>query len=142
MGRRQNSLRRLCEQVKRRKGEDAEEFEEEERALSTIANLFQGLSRGSRRDRLAAKFVENEFEKCDRLLELYSRYHHRDRAAQVTYDSSRITWLGHNSLAILSPCTIFCPLLHLKRCNGNNRASMSMAPSTISSCSSTLSALH
>lgn len=70
-------------QVKRRKGEDAEEAEEEERALSTIANLFQGLSRGGRRDRLAAKFVENEFEKCDRLLELYSRYHNRQRTALV-----------------------------------------------------------
>ena len=72
-------------QVKRRKGEDAEEAEEEERALSTIANLFQGLSRGSRRDRLSAKFVENEFEKCDRLMELYSRYHSKVRAAEVCF---------------------------------------------------------
>ena len=71
-------------QVKRRKGEDAEEAEEEERALSTIANLFQGLSRGSRRDRLAAKFVENEFEKCDRLMELYNRYSRRVQAAEVS----------------------------------------------------------
>lgn len=70
--------------MKRRKGEDAEEAEEEERALSTIANLFQGLSRGSRRDRLAAKFVENEFEKCDRLMELYARYHTLQRAAEVS----------------------------------------------------------
>ena len=70
--------------MKRRRGEDAGEAEEEERALSTIANLFQGLARGSRRDRLAAKFVENEFEKCDRLLELYNRYHNLQRAAEVT----------------------------------------------------------
>ena len=71
-------------QMKRKKGEEAEEAEEEERALSVIANLFQGLARGSRRDRLAAKFVENEFEKCDRLMELYSRYHQRVRAAEVS----------------------------------------------------------
>lgn len=69
--------------MKRRKGEDADRAEEEERALSTIANLFQGLSRGTRRDRLAAKFVENEFEKCDRLLELYARYHNQQSAAEV-----------------------------------------------------------
>ena len=71
-------------QLKRRKGEEAqEEAQEEERALSVIANLFQGLARGSRRDRLAAKFVENEFEKCDRLMELYARYHNRVRAEEV-----------------------------------------------------------
>ena len=34
----------------------------------------QWLARGSRRDRVAAKFVENEFEKVDRLMELYGRY--------------------------------------------------------------------
>ena len=82
-------------QVKRRKGEDAEEAEEEERALSTIANLFQGLSRGSRRDRLAAKFVENEFEKCDRLLELYSRYNTRQRAAEVQTTLLPLFWKIH-----------------------------------------------
>lgn len=70
-------------QVKRRKGEDASEAEDEERALSVIATLFQNLARGSRRDRLAAKFVENEFEKCDRLMELYMRYHSRVAAAEV-----------------------------------------------------------
>ncbi len=31
----------------------------------------------ARRDRVAAKFVENEFEKCDRLMELYFRYEER-----------------------------------------------------------------
>ena len=34
----------------------------------------QWLARGSRRDRVAAKFVENEFEKVDRLMELHGRY--------------------------------------------------------------------
>lgn len=33
-----------------------------------------GILRGSRRDRLLCKFVENEYEKIDRLMELYTRY--------------------------------------------------------------------
>ncbi|DBA65719.1 TPA: hypothetical protein ACH3X2_002764 [Trebouxia sp. C0005] len=60
--------------MKQKKGEENTEQEEEEHTVSVISNLFQGLSRGSRRDRVAAKFVENEFEKCDRLMELYNRY--------------------------------------------------------------------
>ena len=60
-------------QMKHKKGEENTEQEEEEHTVSVISNLFQGLSRGSRRDRVAAKFVENEFEKCDRLMELYNR---------------------------------------------------------------------
>ena len=40
----------------------------------TPAACLQWLARGSRRDRVAAKFVENEFEKVDRLMELYGRY--------------------------------------------------------------------
>lgn len=39
--------------------------------------LTQGVSKASRRDRVAAKFVENEFEKCDRLMELFFRYRGR-----------------------------------------------------------------
>ena len=38
----------------------------------------------SRRDRVAAKFVENEFEKCDRLMEVYFRYE-----AQVAAEEAR-----------------------------------------------------
>lgn len=36
--------------------------------------------RGSRRDRLLSKFVENECEKIDRLMELYIRYSDRVKA--------------------------------------------------------------
>lgn len=43
----------------------------EETALTIISNLMMGLNFGSGFERIAAKFVENEFEKCDRLLELY-----------------------------------------------------------------------
>jgi len=73
----------LALQMKHKKGEENTEQEEEEHTVSVISNLFQGLSRGSRRDRVAAKFVENEFEKCDRLMELYSRYLTKVVAEQV-----------------------------------------------------------
>ena len=77
------SLRRASVQMKHRKGEENTDQEEEEHTVSVVSNLFQGLSRGSRRDRVAAKFVENEFEKCDRLIELYNRYLTKVVAAQV-----------------------------------------------------------
>ncbi|XP_034682796.1 beta-catenin-like protein 1 isoform X1 [Vitis riparia] len=52
----------------------------EERIISLIASLFGGILRGSRRDRLLSKFVENECEKIDRLMELYIRYSDRVKA--------------------------------------------------------------
>ena len=58
---------------KRNQGEKYKE-ELEERIISLTASLFDGMSRGSRKDRLLTKFVENEFEKVDRLMELYIRY--------------------------------------------------------------------
>lgn len=76
--------------MKHKKGADNTEQEEEERTISIISNLFQGLSRGSRRDRVAAKFVENEFEKCDRLMELYNRYLTRVVAEQVCLCAANI----------------------------------------------------
>ncbi len=75
----------LSLQMRHKKGEENTEQEEEEHTVSVISNLFQGLSRGSRRDRVAAKFVENEFEKCDRLMELYNRYLTKVVAEQVRY---------------------------------------------------------
>ena len=63
--------------MKRRKGE------EEERCVSIISSLLSNLARGSRRDRTCAKFVENEFEKCDHIMELYTRYDARVRAEEV-----------------------------------------------------------
>ncbi|KAI4299683.1 hypothetical protein L6164_033117 [Bauhinia variegata] len=63
----------------------------EERIISLIASLFGGILRGSRRDRLLSKFVENECEKIDRLMELYVRYSDRvkaetERLNQVEFD--------------------------------------------------------
>ncbi|CAN6464146.1 unnamed protein product [Victoria cruziana] len=57
---------------KRNKKESYQE-EMEERIVSLIASLFGGITRGSRRDRLLSKFIENECEKIDRLMELYMR---------------------------------------------------------------------
>ncbi|XP_057971287.1 uncharacterized protein LOC131160021 isoform X1 [Malania oleifera] len=52
----------------------------EERLISIIASLFGGILRGSRRERLLSKFVENECEKIDRLMEFYMRYSDRIEA--------------------------------------------------------------
>ncbi|GFZ09586.1 ARM repeat superfamily protein [Actinidia rufa] len=52
----------------------------EERLVSLIASLFGGILRGSRKERLLSKFVENECEKIDRLMELYMRYANRVKA--------------------------------------------------------------
>lgn len=39
----------------------------------TLFPISGGILRGSRRERLLSKFVENECEKIDRLMELYMR---------------------------------------------------------------------
>ncbi|XP_074310701.1 uncharacterized protein LOC141646694 [Silene latifolia] len=64
---------------KKHKGERYQE-ELEERIISVISALFAGILRGSRRERLLNKFVENECEKIDRLMELYVRYSDRVKA--------------------------------------------------------------
>eukprot|EP01025_Chloroclados_australasicus_P020673 TRINITY_DN2180_c0_g2_i5.p1 TRINITY_DN2180_c0_g2~~TRINITY_DN2180_c0_g2_i5.p1 ORF type:complete len:758 (-),score=107.67 TRINITY_DN2180_c0_g2_i5:831-2840(-) len=48
-----------------------EQQELEALALDMISSLLQHLPQGTRRDRVASKFVENEFEKSDRLLEIF-----------------------------------------------------------------------
>lgn len=70
--------------IRGQRGEKDVETEVEERCVSIIANLLEGLAgpsataaereRGSGRwERVASKFVESEFEKCDRLMEVYFR---------------------------------------------------------------------
>ncbi|KAL5743500.1 hypothetical protein ACOSQ2_026616 [Xanthoceras sorbifolium] len=59
----------------------------EERIVSLIASLFGGILRGSRRERLLSKFVENECEKIDRLMELYLRYSDRVKAEAERMDN-------------------------------------------------------
>ncbi|XP_055804740.1 uncharacterized protein LOC129873635 [Solanum dulcamara] len=58
----------------------------EERLVSLVASLFGGILRGSRRDRLLSKFVENECEKIDRLMELYMRYSNRIKLETERFD--------------------------------------------------------
>lgn len=58
----------------------------EERLVSLVASLFGGILRGSRRDRLLSKFVENECEKIDRLMELYMRYSNRVKLETERFD--------------------------------------------------------
>ncbi|KAK0596116.1 hypothetical protein LWI29_012949 [Acer saccharum] len=65
----------------------------EERVISLIASLFGGILRGSRRERLLSKFVENECEKIDRLMELYMRYSDR-----VTTETERMNNLELDDL--------------------------------------------
>eukprot|EP00775_Hariotina_reticulata_P010490 gene10490-10649_t len=70
--------------VKNSKGEADKEAarEVEERCISIISNLFQGVTKNSRKERLAAKFVEAEFEKVDRLMEIAFRYEAGVRASE------------------------------------------------------------
>lgn len=65
----------------------------EERLISLVASLFGGVLRGSRRERLLSKFVENEYEKVDRLMELYMRYSNR-----VKEESERLNELELDDL--------------------------------------------
>ena len=52
------------------------EKEHEERVCSIPVSLFKHLQ-GSQYDRLVNKFVENDFEKVDRLMELHFKYQRR-----------------------------------------------------------------
>ncbi|PIA64088.1 hypothetical protein AQUCO_00201404v1 [Aquilegia coerulea] len=67
--------------VSKKNKKESYQEELEERLISLIASLFGGILRGSRRERLLSKFVENECEKIDRLMELYVRYSDRVKAA-------------------------------------------------------------
>lgn len=49
--------------------------------------MFGGITKGSRRIRLLGKFVENECEKIDRLMELYTRYSDRVKAETERLDN-------------------------------------------------------
>nr|XP_043608435.1 beta-catenin-like protein 1 [Erigeron canadensis] len=77
--------------TKNKKKRSKEELEE--RLISLVASLFGGVLRGSRRERLLSKFVENEFEKIDRLMELYMRY-----ANRVKEESERLDELELDDL--------------------------------------------
>ncbi|CAM8933474.1 unnamed protein product [Rhodiola kirilowii] len=87
----------LLFQIPLSKKNKKERYQEEleERILSLIASLFSGILRGSRRDRLLSKFVEFEYEKIDRLMELYMRYSDRVKA-----ETERISQLELDDLKL------------------------------------------
>ncbi|KAJ1281756.1 hypothetical protein BS78_04G330000 [Paspalum vaginatum] len=73
--------------VNKKNKKESYQEELEERIISLIASLFGGITKGSRRMRLLAKFVENECEKIDRLMEFYTRYSERVKEETERLDS-------------------------------------------------------
>ncbi|KAF6142570.1 hypothetical protein GIB67_039534, partial [Kingdonia uniflora] len=59
--------------VSKKNKKESYQVELEECIISFIASLFDGILRGSRRDRLLSKFVESEYEKIDGLMEPLTR---------------------------------------------------------------------
>ncbi|KAG6550299.1 hypothetical protein Mapa_008260 [Marchantia paleacea] len=76
--------------TKTKKKGDRNPEEIEERVISLISSLFGGLTRGSRKERLLEKFKENEYEKIDRLMELYIRYSDRVKAESKRLDAQEL----------------------------------------------------
>ncbi|KAL3676980.1 hypothetical protein R1sor_026928 [Riccia sorocarpa] len=76
--------------LKSRNKGDRNPEEIEERVISLISSLFGGLTRGSRKERLLNKFTENEYEKIDRLMELYVRYSDRVKAESKRLDEQEL----------------------------------------------------
>ena len=71
------------ERLRKKQGLEAA-AEEEERGVSVVASLFLSLAPGTpRHDRLCAKFVEDEYLKCDRLVELWAKYAARVKAVDA-----------------------------------------------------------
>lgn len=73
--------------VNKKNKKESYQEELEERIISLIASLFGGITKGSRRMRLLGKFVENECEKIDRLMEFYTRYSERVKEETERLDS-------------------------------------------------------
>ena len=96
-------------QMKKAQVDEGTEDEEEACCVSIVCNLLLGLQRGSRRDRVAAKFVENEFEKCDRLLEIFTRRSARVAAAEVCCSLAFVPRAGrHACLRCLQTLLLSC----------------------------------
>lgn len=76
--------------VSKKNKKESYQEELEERLISLTASLFGGVLRGSRRDRLLSKFVENECEKIDRLMELYVRYSDRVKSETERMDNMEL----------------------------------------------------
>merc|ERR1712118_152118 len=68
---------------KNRKADERQKQYITERSLSILFNLFQNLAKDSRRDCVYSKFVEKEFEGCERLVELMFEYRNKLLAAET-----------------------------------------------------------
>ncbi|KAK9106434.1 hypothetical protein Syun_022445 [Stephania yunnanensis] len=77
---------RISIPMSKKNKKESHQEELEERIISLVASLFGGILRGSRRERILSKFVENECEKVDRLMELYMRYSDRVKAESERLD--------------------------------------------------------
>jgi len=85
----------------RGENEGTQDEKAEHRAVSIIASLLGQCGGGgggeendevvsAARNRVLAKFVENEYEKCDRLMDLYFKYHESVQSAAESYLRDRI----------------------------------------------------
>jgi len=79
-----------------RRGADAAAGEET-RAVSLLSALLLQLPRGSRRDRVAAKFVEEGMGHADRVTELWSKYAGRVAAAEAAGDGEEEEEEGYSA---------------------------------------------
>ncbi|EFJ07077.1 hypothetical protein SELMODRAFT_448582 [Selaginella moellendorffii] len=61
--------------------------EVDERLISLIYSLFAGLTKDASKERLLSKFEENEYEKIDRLMEFFVKYHNRVKAESKKLDA-------------------------------------------------------
>jgi len=69
-------------------------LEQETRSCSIVCSLFKNLADADRRDRLCAKFVEQDFAKCDRLVELWVEFAKRVSAEQTRLDAEDADDIG------------------------------------------------
>ena len=65
-------------------------LEQEIRSTSVVYSLFKNVRHVDARDRLCAKFVEQDFAKCDRLIELWVEFAKRVSAEQARLDDEDV----------------------------------------------------
>mmetsp|Transcript_3198 Transcript_3198/g.10687 ORF Transcript_3198/g.10687 Transcript_3198/m.10687 type:complete len:603 (+) Transcript_3198:66-1874(+) len=65
-------------------------LEQEIRSTSVVYSLFKNVQNADARDRLCAKFVEQDFAKCDRLIELWVEFAKRVSAEQARLDDEDV----------------------------------------------------
>jgi len=81
-------MKKGSKSMKKAYKENYSDTEEEERILSIISSLLQNVQ-GESRLRLLAKFVEENYEKTDRLMDLYFSYSTRVRNTDAEIDEEK-----------------------------------------------------